>query len=102
MPKRKVKVKTTPEEVGDLTIASHKYTKFRERDEEDTTPEPEGAWSEWRKKKNAHKRVTTHSTEDNPWTELDPNGAIREVDRGFLFDQNHPPRQDFTPGKTKF
>lgn len=98
MPKKKVKVKTKAEDIGDLSVASYLYSMFREQDQDDTTPEPEGSWSEWHKPRNARKRVTHRSTADNPWVELDPDGAIREVDRSFTFDKTHP----FRPGKSKF
>ena len=97
--RKKVKVKTTTEDIGDLTLASHFYDKFRERDEQDTPPEPETAWSEWMKKKNKSKRITKDSTEDDPNIKLpDVGGTILEADRGTLFNKTHK----FYPGRSKF
>ena len=96
--KKKTKVKTKPEDIGDLTVPLYLYSKFLDRGESDTTPEPLSSWSEWLKPKNAHKRTTKGNTADNPWVVVPDPAYIREVDPDDLVSKTHK----FVPGRSRF
>ena len=80
------KVKTRPEDIVDLTLKSYQYSKFREMDESEETPERRSVPS-------ALKGGYTL-----PEVLMDERPFIPEIDPSLLFNNTHK----FVPGRTKF